>query len=220
MQNETINFINLEYFFNKIYQFFLALQNIHAPGDGGFFTLLRAIAFILIFLFLIFIVYTVLKHLDFRQKEHDELHHAIHAGVHGHGDHHGHTNGTAVHTRATHDASGMSEFEEVSERKNPRWKMIADNMKNENPANWRLAIIEADLMLEELLDEQGFSGANLGEKLKNAERGDFVTYQNAWEAHKVRNNIAHQGSDFNLDYRLARQTIDLYQTVFDEFNYI
>jgi hypothetical protein len=66
----------------------------------------------------------------------------------------------------------------------------------------------------------GYSGETIAEKLKAVEPSDFITIESAWEAHKIRNVIAHEGADFILSEREARRIIDLYRAVFKEFGII
>ncbi len=103
---------------------------------------------------------------------------------------------------------------------NKKWERVIDHLESENPNDWKIAIIEADSILNELVDSMGYNGASLGEKLKAIEQSDFTTLNNAWEAHKVRNAIAHEGSNFQLNDREARRVIALYESVFREFKYI
>jgi hypothetical protein len=91
---------------------------------------------------------------------------------------------------------------------------------SDNPSDWRLAILEADIILDELLSELGYTGDTIGDKLKKAHRGDFKSLDHAWEAHRIRNAIAHEGQDFVLTQREARRILDLYEMVFREFDYI
>lgn len=104
-------------------------------------------------------------------------------------------------------------------RRNERWDKVVAHVSSENPNDWRLAIIEADIMLDEMVTRMGFMGNTLGDKLKQATRGDFRSLDNAWEAHRVRNQIAHEGSDFILTQREAKRVIGLYESVFEEFKY-
>ena len=99
---------------------------------------------------------------------------------------------------------------------NTRWQEILELVNNDNPGNWRLAVIEADVMLDELLKRLGYLGDTLGERLKSVDGGTFRTLNQAWEAHRVRNQIAHDGSDFVLTQREARRVIDLFRQVFAE----
>lgn len=103
---------------------------------------------------------------------------------------------------------------------NPRWAHIESLMDSKDSSSWRQAIIEADIVLDEMLTRQGYTGASVGDKLKQVEPSDFDTLQDAWEAHKVRNQIAHAGMDFDLSETLARRTMARYESVFREFKFI
>ncbi len=104
--------------------------------------------------------------------------------------------------------------------KNQRWEEVVHHVESENPNDWRLAIIEADIILEETLNKLGYAGLTIGDKLKQASPQFFKTIEDAWKAHKVRNEIAHRGSDFILTKRLARETIEQYRRVFEEHDVI
>ena len=110
-------------------------------------------------------------------------------------------------------------FGGVTESKG-RWQQIQQHIHDDNPSSWKIAIIEADIFLEEILNENGYVGVTIGEKLKGANSASFTTLQDAWEAHKVRNEIAHTGGDFILTKRLATETLTQYERVFREFGAI
>lgn len=103
---------------------------------------------------------------------------------------------------------------------NIKWDRIQYHISSNNPADWKAAIMEADIMLDDLLDTLGHHGDSMGDKLKQIEQSDFNTLNEAWEAHKVRNKIAHEGGDYLLTEREARRIIGLYQKVFEEFRII
>jgi hypothetical protein len=102
---------------------------------------------------------------------------------------------------------------------NTRLAIIDAHMATQNELEWRLAILEADNLLSELLKTLPYSGETVGERLTNADRKKFTTLEDAWEAHKVRNKIAHEGSEYKLTEREARKVIGLYKNVFAEFNF-
>ncbi len=104
--------------------------------------------------------------------------------------------------------------------KRERWEVVEEHVRSDRPADWRHAIIEADTILEEMVKKMGYEGESLGERLKAVEPSDFTSIQSAWEAHKVRNQIAHEGSGFKLSHREAKRIIGLYEQVFKEFEYI
>ncbi len=109
---------------------------------------------------------------------------------------------------------------DVEPVRNERWEKIQEHVSSENPSEWRLAIIEADVLLDEVVTKMGYRGETLGEKLKQVVRGDMATLDNAWEAHKIRNQVAHEGSDFILTKREAKRVIELYASVFNEFKVV
>ncbi len=101
-----------------------------------------------------------------------------------------------------------------------KWKQVLDHIESNNPNDWRQGVIEADIMLGDLLTKMGYRGEGIGEQLKRVEKGDFKTLNDAWEAHKIRNQLAHSGSDYSFTQHDARKTIHMYRKVFEEFFYI
>jgi len=101
-----------------------------------------------------------------------------------------------------------------------RWAQIQDHVSSDNPSDWRQAIMEADIMLDDVLTALGYQGDGIGEKLKRVVKGDMKTLDEAWEAHKVRNQVAHEGSAFPLTKYEANHVINMYKKVFEEFFYI
>ncbi len=108
----------------------------------------------------------------------------------------------------------------LEDTKDKRWARVVELINSNEPSDWKLAIIEADVILEGLLRAQGYDGEGVGEMLKGIEPSDFLTLDAAWEAHKIRNRIAHSGSDFDLTEREAKRVITLFESVFKEFQII
>ena len=101
-----------------------------------------------------------------------------------------------------------------------KWASVMAHADSPNASDWRQAIIEADIILGDILTQMGHQGAGVGEQLKTATKGDFGTLDQAWEAHRIRNQIAHEGSDFALNQHEAKRVVNLYRQVFEEFFYI
>ncbi len=102
---------------------------------------------------------------------------------------------------------------------NKSWDRVITHVESYNESEWRLAVIEADIMLSELLDTMNLGGDSIGDKLKSVEKSDFTTLDLAWEAHKVRNQIAHDPA-FLLTQREAKRVVGLYEAVFKEFAFV
>ncbi len=100
--------------------------------------------------------------------------------------------------------------------KNDRLADVLTHIASDNPNDWKLAIIEADIILDQTLKTAGYAGNSLGERLKSINPTSLKSLDAAWQAHKVRNQIAHEGADFILTRRLAEETIKQYKMVFAE----
>lgn len=124
-----------------------------------------------------------------------------------------------IYGKSTDEAFAEEEGQPV-EKENEKWKRVYEHTMSNNSSDWRLAIIEADVMLEELLRTLGYQGEGVGEMLKSIDKSDMLTLDNAWEGHKVRNRIAHAGGEFQLTERETRRVIGLFETVFREFHLI
>lgn len=107
---------------------------------------------------------------------------------------------------------------EPAKRTNARWEHIESLMASGEGSKWKEAILEADIMLNDALYRRGYEGENVSEKLKSADPRTFRGLNDAWEAHKVRNQIAHEGSAFHLSETIARRTIARYESVFRELD--
>jgi hypothetical protein len=117
-----------------------------------------------------------------------------------------------------HHKIGKLDIEEAEHAKDhSRWAHIQSLIESPQARDWREAIMEADIMLEDALAERGYEGESVGDRLKNAK---FGTLDQAWEAHKVRNRVAHEGIAFELTDRLAYRTVKQYELVFKEFGEI
>ncbi len=122
--------------------------------------------------------------------------------------------------REEHHFGSLILAPQAAERGNARWNHIEELVAGDNPSQWKEAIIEADIMLHEILTNHGYQGEGVAEKLRTIDQVDLGSLQNAWNAHRVRNQIAHEGSAFNLSKQLAQRTIQQYESVFKEFDVI
>lgn len=122
--------------------------------------------------------------------------------------------------RSFYFPNGISETKDIDKKVSTRWDTVVSHADSDNPNDWKVAILEADIILDDLLDHLGYTGDSMGEKLKQIEKSDFLTLDKAWEAHKVRNAIAHEGGQFLINHREVLRILELYKDVFDEFYYV
>lgn len=89
------------------------------------------------------------------------------------------------------------------------WKKIENLMAGRDEEKFKLAILEADKLLDSALKMKGFAGKSLGERLKIASY-KFERLRKVWPAHKLRNRLVHE-ADFKIDYNKARWAIKQYK---------
>lgn len=100
-----------------------------------------------------------------------------------------------------------------------RWEEIMRHMGSDKEAEWKFAIIEADKLVNDSLMTAGYLGDTMGERLMSIQKEQLVSIDGLWEAHKIRNKIAHEVNYF-LRYAEARRAIQLFESVLQELGII
>ena len=186
-------YLSIEYVFNKIIS---TIQPVISFLTNPNTWIVLGFISSLISIFLIaIIIFCLVRMREIQDHEHEEIAHEIHTA--------------AVRRQA------------ANQNINPRWHYILTLIESPNESDWRVGIIEADSMLEETLKDKGYSGNTLGEILESMQKGGGLhSIQNAWDAHLVRNKIAHSGSEFSLSQIEARRVAKMFQNVFEELRAI
>lgn len=86
-----------------------------------------------------------------------------------------------------------------------RWAEIERNADSGNEMNLKIAIMEADKLLDHALKAMAMPGETLGDRLKFAAYR-YPKIRNVWGAHRLRNSLAHEAS-FYLDPSMAKRAI-------------
>jgi hypothetical protein len=96
-----------------------------------------------------------------------------------------------------------------------QWHTIFEKLESDNESDYKLAVIEADKILDGLLKDRGYYGEDMGERLKQANSEKLPNLDELWQAHKVRNRIAHE-TDFQLNQSQARRAVEIYRRAFQD----
>jgi len=91
-----------------------------------------------------------------------------------------------------------------------QWVKIKGRLETGLESEYKLAVIEADSLLDEILKRMGYGGETLGEKLKNITSVILPNLEQIWQAHKIRNNIIHD-PDYRLNLDEAKRSIAIYE---------
>lgn len=86
-----------------------------------------------------------------------------------------------------------------------RWAEVRKMADAPGEVSRKVAILEADKLLDSALKSLGMPGMTLGERLKFAQY-KHPELREVWWAHKVRNQLAHEAS-YHLDARVARNAL-------------
>lgn len=98
-----------------------------------------------------------------------------------------------------------------------RWEEIQKHLNSTKEAEWKFAVIEADSLVDYILKSAGYPGDTMGDRLKNIDKSQIVTLDGLWEAHKIRNRLAHDLSYF-LRYGEAKRAVQLYEKTLKELD--
>lgn len=92
-----------------------------------------------------------------------------------------------------------------------RWDAIEKRLKGESVSQYKVAIIEADAIAEEVLDGIGYKGANMSEKLEQVGAAHLDDHLESLKgAHEIRNRVVHE-TDFEVDQRMAAAVVGVYE---------
>lgn len=186
-------YLNIEYVFSKIVEVIGPVFKFIT--DGQTWSVIGVISMLLSIVCIALIIFSLVRLIEIQLYDKEEVEHEIHTAL-------------------------LKEKEKERDA-NPRWHYILTLIESPNDSDWRVAIIEADSMLEEVLKkEKGLSGETVSELLEGAKESGYAHIQDAWDAHLVRNEIAHQGSDFPLSQVEGRRVIKMFQNFFEELRVI
>jgi len=100
-------------------------------------------------------------------------------------------------------------------RMSREWSAVLKKLESGEESNLKLAIIEADKILDNILKKSGYKGDNMGERLKQITSAQIANIDAIWQAHKIRNNIVHD-PDFRLTRQDAENAVKIYQRALED----
>ncbi|MDI6820972.1 MAG: hypothetical protein QMD65_02210 [Patescibacteria group bacterium] len=83
------------------------------------------------------------------------------------------------------------------------------------PNSYIIAIIEADKIMDEVLQRLGLKGAHTADRLEALVSWDLKSVDNLWHVHRIRNEIVHTPG-FNLSHQDAKEVLDGYELFLKE----
>jgi len=90
------------------------------------------------------------------------------------------------------------------------WAKITRRLDAGAESEYKLAIIEADSILDDILKKIGIVGETLGARLEKINASSLSNIEEIREAHKTRNNIVHD-PNYRLSLDETRKLISIYE---------
>lgn len=101
-----------------------------------------------------------------------------------------------------------------------QWMTLVEKLEQQTePRDYKLAIIEADALVDYVLQEHGYIGETMADRIRAIQPGDMATVgiEELWVAHKVRNDIAHSPQRI-VSSREGQETLRRYKHVLEELH--
>ena len=95
------------------------------------------------------------------------------------------------------------------------WNNIIVLKNNNNHSEWIEMIIKADTLVYDAFLSRGYSGEAFADILKQLNVTNFPPINRLWEAHKLRNRIAHE-VDIKIDYETVSSAMNAFETSLKE----
>ena len=89
------------------------------------------------------------------------------------------------------------------------WLEIENRNLPEQHQRYQITVLNADKLLAKALEEIGIKGNTMGERMKSFGKG-FSKQDQVWQAHKIRNKIAHE-SDVQLTLKQVRAVLKCFK---------
>lgn len=91
-----------------------------------------------------------------------------------------------------------------------QWVKITKRLETGKEAECKLAVIEADSLLNDIFKKMGYGGETIGEILKQLDSTTLPNIEQIWEAHKIRNNVVHD-PDYRFTLDEAKKTLGIFE---------
>ena len=116
-------------------------------------------------------------------------------------------------------AEVMSQMISPQEEFQQNWQDIQSLMQSQNASDWNMAILRADAQLDEILDQLGYEGETIAERLKVVDPTKLKSMDRIWSSHRLRNTIAHDPLQ-QYTREMVTHALDSYQLAFQELGFL
>lgn len=94
-----------------------------------------------------------------------------------------------------------------------QWAKVLKRLDTGKEADYKLAVIEADGLLNDILKKMEYKGETMAKILEQINATILPNIEEIWEVHKIRNNVVHD-PDYELSLEQARKILEIYEKSF------
>lgn len=91
-----------------------------------------------------------------------------------------------------------------------QWLSVEKHLSGHSSQDWKIAVLEADKIVEDILHKVGFAGENFRERIENVPPDSLEKREELLRAHSIRNAII-KDPHYALEKEEARETVQIYE---------
>lgn len=99
------------------------------------------------------------------------------------------------------------------------WNKIEERLETGSLSQYKVAILEADNLVDEILLKIGYQGSNMGERLEKIDSKQVEEFNDLKKAHQIRNKIIYD-KNFVINKQEAKKAIIPYREFLEDFEII
>jgi len=96
-----------------------------------------------------------------------------------------------------------------------RWFLVEQRIAKAQEAEYKMAVIEADKIFDDLLQKMKLRGDNMQARLKRITPELLPSIDKVWKSHKIRNKLVHDAG-YSLSYEDALSVVSNYRAALRE----
>ena len=96
-----------------------------------------------------------------------------------------------------------------------RWRRVTARARTETPETAKLALIEADTFVDDVLKRLNLTGKTMAERLEELNEDEFKSLEAVWRAHRLRNTVVHS-PDIEVSKEQIERALKAYESFLQE----
>jgi len=110
---------------------------------------------------------------------------------------------------------GLSSLSDLFSRSNKQWKKTESLLEEPYQASWKLAVLQAEGIVERTLKQIGFQGNNFSQQIQELQKQGYRHLDILSELHQKKEKIL-KDKNFSLSLAQAKETVAVYKAFWKE----